>query len=202
MSFYSIAPFIQEYYPQYYSIETYPAAQCVTIHKVAENWGLFSNFAQTPIVLHEVTFRSAEQLFQLMKFKDEEPVRAVFQARNPKMTAKKWEKKYRRSDWGSMIVDAMKFCIQLKYEQHETFRKLLEESKDKYIVEDQTSFPKKTPDTWGTKLREDQYTGPNLLGRLLMELREYKKLDYHLPADALSFVFLLKNNTLCHLKNK
>lgn len=192
MSFYSIAPFIQEYYPQYYSIESYPATQCITIHKITEKWGLFSNFAHTPIVLNGVTFKSAEQLFQLMKFKDEEPVKAVFQASNPKMTAKKWEKNHRRSDWGCMIVDAIKFCLQLKYEQHETFRNLLEDSKGKYIVEDQTSFPKKMPDTWGAKLCEDHYIGPNLLGRLLMELREYKKLDNHLPADALYFIFLLK----------
>lgn len=199
MSFYSIAPFIQEYYPQYYSIESYPATQCITIHKITEEWGLFSNFAHTPIVLNGITFKSAEQLFQLMKFKDEEPVKAVFQASNPKMTAKKWEKNHRRSDWGCMIVDAIKFCLQLKYEQHETFRNLLEDSKGKYIVEDQTSFPKKMPDTWGTKLCENHYIGPNLLGRLLMELREYKKLNNHLPADALHFIFLLKNSSLYHI---
>lgn len=202
MSFYSIAPFIQEYYPQYYSIETYPAAQCITIHKVAEEWGLFCNFAHTPIVLYGVTFKSAEQLFQLMKFKEEEAVRAVFQVRNPKMTAKKWERIHRRPDWGSMIVDAMKFCIQQKYEQHKAFQVMLKKSEGKYIVEDQTSFPKKAPDTWGTKLCEDHYTGPNLLGRLLMELRENKRLDYHLPADALDFIQILKNSFSCYQMNK
>ncbi len=193
MSFYSIAPFIKEYYPQYYSFETYPATQCILVHKVKEEWGLFSNFSHTPIVLNGVTFKSAEQLFQLMKFKDEEPVKAIFHANNPKMTAKKWEKTHRRSDWGKMIVDAIKFCIQLKYEQNESFRKLLENSKDKYIVEDQTSFRKKTPDTWGVKLSGSEYTGPNLLGRLLMELREKKKLEYKLPDDALCFISYLNN---------
>ena len=139
----SIAPFIQEYYPQYYSIESYPAAQCVTIRKVAEEWGLFCNFARTPIVLDGVTFKSSELLFQLMKFQEEEPIRAVSQANNPKMTAKKWQKTHRRPDWGSMIVDAMKFCLQQKYEQNENFRQLLEESGDKFIVEDQTYFRKR-----------------------------------------------------------
>ena len=198
----SIAPFIQEYYPQYYSIESYPAAQCVTIRKVAEEWGLFCNFARTPIVIDGVTFKSSELLFQLMKFQEEEPVRAVFQANNPKMTAKKWQKTHRRPDWGSMIVDAMKFCLQQKYEQNDNFRQLLEESGDKFIVEDQTYFRKKNADTWGTKLCEDHYTGPNLLGRLLMELRENKRLDYHLPADALDFIQLLKNNFSCYQMNK
>ena len=41
MNFYSIAPFIQEFYPQYYSIKTYPVSECVAIRKVKEPWGIF-----------------------------------------------------------------------------------------------------------------------------------------------------------------
>lgn len=42
-----------------------------------------------------------------------------------KMTAKSYEKKYRREDWGRMVIDAMKFCLQTKYEQCEEFRNRL-----------------------------------------------------------------------------
>lgn len=192
MSFYSIAPFIQEFYPQYYSIEAYPVKECVAIRKVAEPWGIFGNFARTPIIIDEVMFKTSEQLFQLMKFKDKEPVLAVYNANNPKMTTKHWEKTHRREDWGKMIVDAMKFCLTKKYEQSEDFRAELERSRGKFIVEDQTSFPKKTPDTWGVKQQGDNFVGPNLLGRLLMELRDNGKLDYTLPADAMSFMEYLK----------
>lgn len=187
MNYYSIAPFIQEYYPQYYSIETYPVSECVVIRKVKEPWGIFGNFASTPIIINGVTFKTSELLFQLMKFKEAEPVLAVYNANNPKMTAKHWEKTHRREDWGRMIVDAMKFCLTQKYEQNEDFRKELVRSKDKYIVEDQTSFPKKTPDTWGVKQQGSDFVGPNLLGRILMELRKNGKLDYLLPDDALYF---------------
>ena len=193
MSFYSIAPFIQKYYPKYYSIETYPVSECVAIRKVKEPWGIFGNFAPTPIILNEVTFKTSELLFQLMKFKEEEPILAVYNAKTPKMIAKHWEKTHRREDWGRMIVDAMKFCITQKYEQSEDFRKELERSKGKYIVEDQTSFPKKTPDTWGVKQQGSDFIGPNLLGRLLMELRDKGKLDYQLPDDALYFFNYLNN---------
>lgn len=192
MSFYSIAPFIQAFYPEYYSIESYPANECVTIHKVSEPWGIFGNFARTPIVIDEVMFKTSEQLFQLMKFKDKEPVLAVYNANNPKMTTKHWEKTHRRSDWGQMVVDAMKFCLTKKFEQSEDFRAELKRSLGKFIVEDQTSFTKKTPDTWGVKLQGDNFVGPNLLGRLLMELRDNGKLDYILPADAMSFMEFLK----------
>ena len=188
MNFYSIAPFIQKYYPEYYSIETYPVSECVAIRKVKEQWGIFGNFAPTPIILNGVTFKTSELLFQLMKFKEAEPILAVYNANNPKMTAKHWEKTHRREDWGRMIVDAMKFCLTQKYEQNEDFRKELVRSKDKYIVEDQTSFPKKTPDTWGVKQQGSDFVGPNLLGRILMELRKNGKLDYRLPDDALYFL--------------
>ena len=121
-----------------------------------------------------------------------EQVLAVYDANNPKMTAKHWEKTHRRADWGEMIVDAIKFCIQKKYEQSDTFRKKLRESEGYFIVEDQTSFPKKTPDTWGVKLVGDNFVGPNLLGRLLMELRKNGQLEYNLPPNALKFIDVLK----------
>ena len=192
MSFYSVAPFIDKFYHEYYSIESYPAEKCVCIRKVKDEWGLLCNFAETPLCVNGVMLNNSEQLFQLMKFVDEEPVRAVYQARNPKYPAKHWEKTHRRKDWGKIIVDVMKFCLTQKYEQSEAFRNELLKTADRFIVEDQTSFPKKTANTWGTKLVEDEYVGPNLLGRLLMELRDNGSLDYHLPKDALKFTDYLK----------
>lgn len=95
-----------------------------------------------------------------------------------------------RADWGEIIVDAMKFCIAEKYRQSAEFRQALEESRGLFIVEDQTSFPKKNPDTWGAKLPGDGilYVGPNLMGRLLMELRDSGgQLRWSLPRDATLF---------------
>lgn len=191
MSFYSIAPFIQAYYPEYYSIERYPASSCVCVSKVAEEWGILGNFAHTPLVVDGVVFKNAEQLFQLMKFTDGEVVRAVYQATNPKFTAKHWEKTHRRTDWGTIIVDAMKFCLSLKYGQSEGFRSALSRTAGLFIVENQTSFPKKHADTWGAKLVDGEFVGPNLLGRLLMELRDRGSLYYSLPEDAFSFTRFL-----------
>ena len=189
MSFYSIADFIRENYPEYWGLQSYPADQCVRIHKIDEEWGIFSNFGHTPIVFAGVAFDTCERLFQLMKFKDEEAVKAIYYKKgNPKMTAKHFEKTHRRADWGQMIVDAMKFCLTQKYHQSEEFRQELERSKGKVIVEDQTSFSKKNPDAWGVKLQGDHYVGPNLLGRLLMELRDNGKFDYVLPPDAFAFI--------------
>ena len=192
MSFYSIAPFIQQYYPEYWGIQSYPAEQCVIVHKIDEEWGVFSNFSHTTIVVDGVSFKCSETLFQLMKFKDEDAVKEVYRSNNKRM-AKHWEKTHRREDWGKMVVDAMKYCLMRKFEQSEDFRNELERSRGKFIVEDQTSFKnKKEPDAWGVKLKDDHYVGPNLLGRLLMELRNTGRLEYTLPSDAFMFLQYLK----------
>ena len=47
-------------------------------------------------------------------------------------------------------------------------------------------------DDWGVNLVGNEYVGPSLLGRLLMELRDIGKLDYTLPADAFMFLNFLK----------
>ena len=200
MSFYSIAEFIKEYYPQYYGYSTYPKRECVAIHKVDGEWGVFCNFSAAPIIVDGVEFKSSEHLFQMMKFKDADVIVNIMNGVTNngkrcfeiKKTAMSYEKKYRRKDWKSMVVDAMKFCLQKKYEQCAAFREKLEESRGRFIVEDQTTMSKKSPDAWGVKPDGDNFSGPNLLGRLLMELRDNGKLEFHLPDDAFDFIKVLK----------
>ena len=86
----------------------------------------------------------------------------------------------------------MKFCLQTKYNQSEQLRQALKETAGKTIVEDQTRLKKKKSDTWGAKLINGRYEGSNLLGRLLMELRDNSHLDYNLPDDIFAFVNAVK----------
>jgi len=206
MSFYSIRPFLLEYYPEFSKDHEYPVGHCVLINKVKDEWGIFCNFAHTHININGVTFKSSEHLFQMMKFQDASVLNNIWNnitANNKvcydiKRTAKSYEKQYRRSDWGSMIVDAMKFCLMKKYEQNSDFRNELERSKGLFIIEDQTSRKitrtnkLKAPDSWGVVLKDDKYWGTNLLGELLMELRDNGKLQYKLPEDALDFIDEIK----------
>ena len=206
MSFYSVAPFIEANYPEYFGYQEYPVADCVCLRKVAEEWGVFSNFYATPIVLGGVTFKNAEQVFQLMKFKDPEVIQRIRggitaggkTCHEVKRTAKSYEKRFRRADWGTMILDALKFALMKKYEQCELFKAELARSRCKFIVEDQASFPKKQPDCWGVKPTADGrlFRGPNVLGRLLMELRDNGSLAYRLPDDALGFLDVIKNSVM------
>lgn len=190
----SVAPFIREYYPEYWGMNEYPITECVAVHKTGEYWGIFCNFAHTPILVNGVEFKTSEQLFQVLKFSNAEYAREVYNAPQPKMTAKKLEILYRRTDWGKIFIDVMKFCLMMKYEQNKDFRDKLNESKGKYIIEDQSTFPKKSADAWGVKIDSsgEKYVGPNLLGKLLMELRDNGTLIYDLPDDIFDSIAFLK----------
>lgn len=199
-SVHGLAAIIREYYPQYWGTQTYPISQCCPICKTKDEWGVLGNFGNVPLVIDGVTFKNSEQLYQLFKFKSPEAIIDLYSSSagmGVKMKAKRWEKTDRRDDWGRMVVDAMKFVLSLKYSQSEEFRQALSKTEGRFIVEDQTSRKKgKSADCWGVvDDGNGSFTGPNLLGRLLMELRDGNgKIDYHLPDDAFHFVDVLKTN--------
>lgn len=198
MNKHSVYPFIKKFYPEYDGIQRYPAAECAVFCSTHAEWGILSNMAASPIAIDKVTFKSAEHLFQMMKFNDPEYVMNVWngitahnrKSHNIKMTAKSYEPDHRREDWGSMFVDALRFAMQKKYEQCEAFCQELERSKGKYIVEQQAN-PNKPADTWSAKLEGEEWVGSNLTGRLLMELRDEGHLEYTLPSDALAFIDII-----------
>ena len=178
---------IRDNYPEYYSIERYPAAETICIRGTKDEWGIIGNFYQTPIVVNGITFDCTERLFHIMKlrpdaiegFKEMMEVKAGMGIKMHVKSLYKTHPEWFHDHWPRMVVDAMKYCLTIKYEQSKVFRKELERSKGKYIVEDETSRKKgKDADTWGAVLKGDEYVGPNLLGRLLMELRDNGHLEF------------------------
>ena len=82
-------------------------------------------------------------------------------------------------------MDIMKFCLHQKYEQCPEFREVLERTKGYHIVELQDAKNDKEStraNAWGVKSKGQNYVGPNLMGRLLMELRD-GTMEYKLPDD-------------------
>ena len=183
--------FIKEYYPEWYGIQEYPANKTAAFCKVAEEWGVLGNFAPTPLVVNGVPFDCAEKLFQVMKFTDTDSRRIIYAQKGQpiKMKAKHQEKVgVVREDWGRIFIDAMKFCLMQKYQQSEAFRKELERSKGLFIVEQQANT-RRPAGAYSAKLSDDgkTWTGPNIMGRLLMELRDKGTLSYSLPESVLDF---------------
>ena len=183
----SIAEGIKKYYPQYWGDQVYPIAQSVFFHKKTDNHWILSNMASCPLEVEGIQFKSSEHLFQTLKFATPESITAVYQSKSPKMTAKHYQKLggHRREDWEQILVDVMKFCLKKKYEQCPEFRKELEQTKGYNIVELQDAKNDKESsraNAWGVKTKGQNYEGPNLMGRLLMELRD-GTMKYKLPED-------------------
>ena len=183
----SIADAIKNNYPEYWGDQVYPIAQSVFFHKKTDNYWILSNMASCPLEIEGIPFKSSEHLFQTLKFATSESIIAVYRSNNAKMTAKHYQKLggHRREDWERILMDVMKFCLQQKYEQCPEFRKELERTKGCYIVELQDTQQDKESsraNAWGVKTKGENYEGPNLMGRLLMELRD-GTMEYKLPKD-------------------
>ena len=183
-----IAEFIKKYYPEYWGDQSYPIEQSVFFQSKTDNHWILSNISSCPLEVEGVPFKSSEHLFQTLKFATSESVLAVYNNYiTPKMTAKHYQKLdgHRREDWGQILVDVMKFCLQQKYEQCPEFKEELERTKGYHIVELQDAKNDKEStraNAWGVKSKGQNYVGPNLMGRLLMELRD-GKMEYKLPED-------------------
>ena len=191
-----IVQYIKDFYPQYWNkFETHPAEQCACVGKTKDEWGILSNFSKTPLIVNGVEFCCAEQLFQMMQFQNKKILKELHILTNQKlrMRAKRYMKEgFQRKDWGSFFIDAMKYSLMVKYQQSEEFRSELNRSKGLFIVDDQSIYHCKEANAWGTKLVDGNYTGSNLFGQLLTELRDNGKLEYNLPDDALNFIEHLK----------
>lgn len=170
-------------YPEYDIVERYPAEQTIGFTSTTAEWGILSNFAKTPMVVNGIEFACVEQLFHYIRLNNEEE-RTEYLKLIPnlglKMKAKAFEKRgIERADWKGIAVDVMRFCLNHKYQSSEEFRRALADSGSKYIVEDESNRKKK-PDSWGAAFDVDtnEYYGKNIMGRLLMELREKGMLEY------------------------
>jgi ribA/ribD-fused uncharacterized protein len=146
--------------------------------KTDEEFGGLSNMAAGfPLVVNGVSIRTSEALYQACRFPHLPDVqRLIIEQRSP-MTAKMKCKPYRdqsRSDWDSVRVRIMRWCLRVKLAQNwVAFGDLLRSTNDLPIVE-----LSRKDDFWGAKPQEDgTLVGMNVLGRLLMELREQLRRD-------------------------
>ena len=191
-----VSHYIQTNYPEYYDWFDYPADKTAAFCSTRDKWGILGNFARTPLIVSGVPFECVEKLFQVMKFADKESRKIIYSVfgQTIKMKAKHQHKVgVVRPDWGEILVDVLKFCLMQKYEQSEAFRQELERTRGMFIVEVQ-SHPTRKANTYNAKLSADgkTWSGPNLMGRLLMELRDKGKLEYIIPADITNFSDLLE----------
>jgi len=132
-----------------------------------------------PLQINGIRILTSEALYQACRFPHMPEVqREIIRQRSP-MTAKMKSKPHRkdsRPDWYEVRHKVMRWCLRVKLAQnYEEFGRLLLATCDKPIVEQS-----RKDDFWGAKLADesgDILVGQNVLGRLLMELREKLKDD-------------------------
>jgi ribA/ribD-fused uncharacterized protein len=152
---------------------TYTSAEVVTFRKTNERFGGLSNMAPGfPVVVNRIHFWTTEALYQCCRYPDAPDVQEAIASQRSPMTAKMKSKRFRdrtRADWEQIRVRVMRWSLRVKLAQNQTtFGQLLLATGNKAIVEESSK-----DQFWGAKAENgDALTGFNVLGRLLMELRE------------------------------
>jgi type I restriction enzyme S subunit len=167
-------------------VRTYDPAASVVFLKTNERFGGLSNMAPGfPLRVNGVRIRTAEALYQACRFPHLPDVQRKIIDEHSPMTAKMRSKPFRkdsRPDWDAVRVKIMRWCLRVKLAQNwGEFGRLLLATGDRPIVEQS-----RKDDFWGAKVADDgSLVGMNVLGRLLMELREQLKGD---EAESLRFI--------------
>jgi ribA/ribD-fused uncharacterized protein len=157
-------------------LRTYNRQECITFRKTAERFGGLSNMAGGYLLnVNGIKILTSEALYQACRFPHLPEVQQLIIAERSPMTAKMKSKPYRnnsRPDWDLVRTRVMRWCLRIKLVQNwNKFSKLLLETRDLPIVEDS-----RKDDFWGAKPEDEEIlTGANVLGRLLMQLREQLK---------------------------
>ncbi len=152
---------------------TYKRSECAVFSKTKETFGGLSNMAAGfPLRVNGVRIRTSEALYQACRFPHRPEIqRQIIDDPSP-MTAKMKSKPYRkdsRPDWDRVRVKIMRWCLRVKLAQNwNEFSRLLLATRERPIVEES-----RKDDFWGAKVVDTEtLIGMNVLGRLLMELRE------------------------------
>jgi ribA/ribD-fused uncharacterized protein len=161
-------------------LRTYVRSEVVVFYRTKEAFGGLSNMASGyPLQINGIRILTTEALYQACRFPHIPDVQREIIGQHSPMTAKMKSKPYRknsRSDWDEVRYKVMRWCLRVKLAQNYVeFGNLLLSTQDRPIVEQS-----RKDDYWGAKLADESgeiLTGQNVLGRLLMELREKLKED-------------------------
>lgn len=161
-------------------LRTYVRSEAVVVYKTKEAFGGLSNMAAGyPLQINGVRILTTEALYQACRFPHMPDVQREIIGQYSPMTAKMKSNPHRknsRPDWHEIRYKVMRWCLHVKLAQnYEEFGRLLLATGNQPIVEQS-----RKDDYWGAKLIDDTgdtLVGQNVLGRLLMELREKLKDD-------------------------
>lgn len=131
-------------------------------------YGCFSNFYRAPITIEGDSWQTSEHFFQAAKFFRTDPTWAdeIFNAKTPSEAAQKGRdrKHLMHPLWEQIKDDVMRAAVLAKFTQHPELQKILLSTQDALLVEHTVN-----DSYWADG---GNGTGKNMLGIILMEVRE------------------------------
>ncbi len=136
-------------------------------------YGEFSNFANYPIKLKNNVWKTTEHYFQAQKFEKQEYKNLIRNADSPMMAAQLGRSRKERivKNWDNIKLNVMYEAVKTKFIQHAELTKLLLDTKDAKIIEHTEN-----DNYWGDG---GDGKGKNMLGKILMRVREELKKNCH-----------------------
>lgn len=138
------------------------------INEFKGKYFFLSNFYEAPVIYDRIRYNSSEAAFQAQKCANYED-RKAFSTMNPSEAKKAGRRVKLRSDWEYVKRNEMFEIVRAKFLQNATLGLKLLETGDEYLEEGNDWGDT----TWGTVNGE----GQNLLGKILMEVRDYIRRD-------------------------
>jgi ribA/ribD-fused uncharacterized protein len=141
----------------------------INFYSTKDDYGCFSNFSRHKIILKDQSWKTTEHYFQAQKFAGTMHEGELRLADSPMEVAKMGRDRNRplRKDWETVKDDIMREALRAKFTQHEDLKKILLETGNAHLVEHT-----KNDSYWADG---GDGSGKNMLGILLMELREELK---------------------------
>jgi ribA/ribD-fused uncharacterized protein len=141
----------------------------INFYSTKGEYGPFSNFSAHHLFLKEKVWRTSEHYFQAQKFAGTEHEEELRMVESPMVVARMGRSRKRplRKDWDVVKDDIMRDAVMAKFTQNKELKALLLSTGDATLVEHTAN------DSYWADGGDG--TGKNMLGIILMEVREKLK---------------------------
>jgi ribA/ribD-fused uncharacterized protein len=141
----------------------------IYFYSIREKYGCFSNFSAHGFILDDLYWSTSEHYFQAQKFPGTVHLEQIRLVKTPKDAAKMGRERDRplRPDWEQVKDDIMRKAVFSKFSTHIDIREILLSTGTEELVEN-------APNDYYWGCGTDG-SGKNMLGLILMEIREALK---------------------------
>lgn len=138
----------------------------IYFYKINDEYGCFSNFSRHGFEIGGKYWKTSEHYFQAQKFIGTEYVEQVRLSSTPMEAANigRDRSKPLRKDWEEVKDDIMRIAVLEKFKANVDIQKLLLSTREEIIEKTTKDY------YWGCG---EEGTGKNMLGKILMETREF-----------------------------